>query len=247
MIGTLGTPWIVWAEPLPTTDVLVAPPPRTVRIVLEMDRALALASAMEGHILRMPNRDGDPFRKGDTLVGMDCTIQQAKARKAKVRRDLAVKKLAAQKKLHKLRSGSRMAAEQAEADQASSEADMAMQRAMLEHCRVRAPWTGVVVKRLVRAHQYVRRGQPLLEILDPASLQARLIVPSRWLRWLKKGQRFSFQLDETGKQHRGEITHIGVRIDPGSQTVELRGQIRKQTPELKAGMGGVAHFEGKSP
>jgi len=115
-------------------------------------------------------------------------------------------------------------------------------QATVAKCSIAAPFAGRVAKRLVAAHQYVTPGTPLLGILDTGVLELQMIVPSRWLAWLKPGQHFSVQVDELGKTVAGQVARIGARIDPVSQSIAITGVIDGNTAQLLPGMSGWATF-----
>lgn len=81
-----------------------------------------------------------------------------------------------------------------------------------------------------------------LEILDDRSLEVELIAPSRWLAWLKPGYAFTVHIDETDKTYPADITRVGGRVDPVSQTIKVFGEIRGEATELMAGMSGRANI-----
>ncbi len=82
----------------------------------------------------------------------------------------------------------------------------------------------------------------MLGILDTGVLELQMIVPSRWLAWIKPGQHFSVQIDELGKVVAGQVARIGARIDPVSQSIAITGVIDGSTAQLLPGMSGWATF-----
>jgi multidrug resistance efflux pump len=108
--------------------------------------------------------------------------------------------------------------------------------------RDRSPFNGIAVEQKVQEFQYATPGQPLLEILDDRSLEVELIAPSRWLAWLKPGYAFTVHIDETDKTYPADITRVGGRVDPVSQTIKVFGEIRGEATELMAGMSGRANI-----
>lgn len=220
----------VWAEPLQT------------RVMLGVEEETSLSSQIDGRIQTIEVKEGDAFNRGQTLVVMDCAIQRAHKKKAVAELKAATYALEAQQSLVRLRSGSVMQTNLAAANVAKAEADLEEINVILDMCTIKAPFNGLVVKRLAHTQQYLSKGQPILEILDDSTLHAHVIVPSQWLLWLKKGTPFSFHLDETGKNYAAKVVFMGVRIDPASQTVLLKGVIEANHDELKVGMGGTALF-----
>ncbi|MBF0357364.1 MAG: efflux RND transporter periplasmic adaptor subunit [Magnetococcales bacterium] len=215
---------------------------RQARVVLEVEDESLLSSQLDGRIKQINVRDGDRFKAGDELISIDCAIYQARRKKIQAEHAAAKYNLEAQKKLKQLRTGSNMQLHTAMSNLAKAEADLDIIQVTLEMCSIKAPFSGLVVKRMAHIQQFITKGEPLLEIIDDSTIEAHLIVPSNWLLWLKEGDEFTFNLDETNNHYRASVTNIGSRIDSGSQTVTIKGAIKGSNPELRAGMGGYATF-----
>jgi len=95
-----------------------------------------------------------------------------------------------------------------------------------------------VTEQKAREQQFLQAGQPVLDILDDSTLEVEFIVSSRWLAWLKPGQGFTIQIDETGKSYPAKVTRLGAKVDAVSQSVKVIGEITGGFPELMAGMSG---------
>jgi hypothetical protein len=80
--------------------------------------------------------------------------------------------------------------EMAAAEVAKAKADIALMGAVLQKCAIAAPFSGRVAERLVQRYQYVKAGDPILDILDDSQLEVTVLVPSSWLKWLKPGYEF---------------------------------------------------------
>ena len=70
-----------------------------------------------------------------------------------------------------------------------------------------------------------------------------MIVPSKWLAWLKVGDKFSVHVDELNRSFTGRVDRLGARIDPVSQSISLAGRIDGVHAQLLPGMSGIASFE----
>jgi len=119
-------------------------------------------------------------------------------------------------------------------------ADLVGAEAVVSKCSIAAPFTGVTVDQKAREFQYATPGQPLLDVLDDHALEVELIAPSRGLAWLKPGYAFQVHIEETDKTYPAEITRVGGRVDPVSQTIKVFGEIKDGATELMAGMSGRA-------
>ena len=88
----------------------------------------------------------------------------------------------------------------------------------------------------------VAQHTPLLGVLDDADPDVALVVPAAWLVWLKPGQPFTLDVDETGRSYPGRITRLGAQVDPVSQTVTIYGTPTDSDRTLVSGMSGTARF-----
>jgi len=204
-----------------------------------------LSSEINAKIASLPLRDGDAFRTGQTLVSLDCSLYAAQLHKAQAEGDAARELLHVDQRLAQLHSVGELEVEQADAKLKASEAEVAYMVATVRKCTITAPFDGRVTKRTASAQQFVQAGKPLLTIVDTGHLELKMIVPSRWLAWLKPGHALSVQVDEVGKAYPARIARIGARVDPVTQTVDVTAALAANAPELLPGMSGWAVFATK--
>jgi membrane fusion protein, multidrug efflux system len=202
-----------------------------------------LSSEASARIDRIATRVGEHFKKGDVLIAFDCVTQRAQVAHARAVATQAEKTAAINQRLASLKSIGELELDISRAEVEKARADLAIADAAASKCAIAAPFNGITVEQKAQAFQYATPGQPLLEILDDRSLEIELIAPSRWLVWLKPGHAFQVHIDETEKTYPAEITRVGGRVDPVSQTVKVFGEVRgDDVTELMAGMSGRANF-----
>jgi RND family efflux transporter MFP subunit len=235
---TLTCVQLTWAQSTTTPK----PNDNRIRTQLTSRDAVILSSELAAKISELPLREGATFKRGDMLVTFDCSIYDAQLKKAQATADSAKKLFAVNKRMAELNSVGELELQQSEAKLKEAEADVNYMQASVRKCVINAPFNGRVAKRLVANYQYVNMGTPLLDIVDSNQLELQMIVPSRWLAWLKSGQTFNVAIDELGKTYTAKVTQIGARIDPVSQTLSITGKIEANAPELLAGMSGWASF-----
>lgn len=203
---------------------------------------VVLSSEIAARISSLPLREGEAFRTGQTLISFDCSLYQAQLNKTQASLEAARQTLAVNKRLADLNSIGALELQQAEAKVKEGTAELAYMQATVAKCGIAAPFAGRVAKRQVAAHQYVTPGTPLLAIVDSAPPELQMIVPSRWLAWLKPGLRFTVQVDELGRGVPARVQRIGARIDPVSQSVALTGVLEGEAAQILPGMSGWANF-----
>lgn len=208
-----------------------------VRALVVPKQQTVLSAQIPGKINRLTVNEGDRFKKGQALASLDCTIHRLQLEEYRAELHGAEKTVSVQRQLAGLNSGNALEGAMAEANMGRVKAKIAMAEATIEMCDIKAPFDGRVVEKKINAHQNVTAGQPVLEILDDSTLEVELIVPSKWLVWLKSTTAFHVTIDEGGKDFTGSITRIGARIDPASQSVKVVGELAGGTgKELVAGM-----------
>ncbi len=213
------------------------------RIQLTAFQQATISSEISAKIDTLPYREGDAFKQGAVLVQFDCSFLNAQLQKAEATAEAARSLLAVNKKLAELDSISTLELEQSVAKVKETEAEVAAMKVSVAKCTLTAPYSGRVAKLYTDPHQYLTPGKPIVDILNTSHLEVRMIVPSRWLGWLHVGTRFAVQIEELGgRSYSAEVTRLGARIDPLSQTTTLAGEIVGAHAELLPGMSGWASF-----
>ncbi|RQZ12384.1 efflux RND transporter periplasmic adaptor subunit [Burkholderia sp. Bp9031] len=215
-----------------------------IRVQLVARDQVDISSEISAKIASLPFRDGDAFRAGQTLVSLDCALYAAQLRKAQAEAEAAGQLKRVNDRLLELHSIGAVDVEQANAKAKAGAAEVAYMRATVGKCRITAPFDGRVVKRSASAQQFAEPGKPILTIVDTGHLELKMIVPSRWLAWLKPDHPLSVSVDEVGKTYPATVARIGARVDPVTQTVDVTAALSGRPPELLPGMSGWARFAG---
>jgi membrane fusion protein (multidrug efflux system) len=199
-----------------------------------------IGAPMSGRLTEFPLRDGDSFQKGQVIAHFACAEQESTLAHARAvlqeKRDV----LATSSKLNRLGTSSGLEYRVAVAQVEEANADVQTATAVTDNCMVKAPFSGRVAATAVRPFQSVGVGAPLLDIIDDRTLELELILPSRWLEWLKVGASFAVAIDETGKTYPAELAQFSGRVDPVSQSIKAYARLSGPTPDLLAGMSGKA-------
>jgi len=209
-----------------------------IRAQLMPRRYTTVAAEIGAKVNRIPLAEGSAFKAGQLLVGFDCSLQQAQLQKAQAELDGAAQTLKSNQRLAELNSVGQLDLDLSRSAVNKARAEIGANQAVMAKCSVAAPFAGRVAEQKVREQQFVQAGQPLLDIIDDSVLELEFLVPSRWLGWLKVGNAFQVQIDETGKTYPAKFIRIGARVDPVSQSVKVAAAIDGRFPDLMAGMSG---------
>lgn len=228
--------------PGPGNATLLTDKDGRVRTQLTSRNAVTISSELAARIATLTLREGDAFRAGQLLVGFDCSLHQSQLRKAEASIEAASALVQSNLRLAELGSIGKYEVEQVQAKLKEAQAEAASMRTMVSRCSINAPFSGRVARRHAAAHQYVATGAPLLDILETGQLEVQMIVPSKWLAWLKPGAAFTVEVEELGKSFPAKVRRLGAQIDPVSQSVAVVGVIDGQHDALLPGMSGWAVY-----
>ena len=213
-----------------------------VRALIKPLREAVLSTELFSKIKKINFKNGDYFKQGDHLVQFECDKQRAELRAAEA--EVAAKRMIYQNNqdLSQFDAVGTLELKVTKAQLDKAHAELQANRARNRECHIIAPWNGRVTEINAHAFEVVEPGREIMRILDDRSLEVEMIVPSKWLRWLKPGINSHITIDETGEDHMIEVSRVGARVDPVSQTVRIFASFKDDTPEILAGMSGTVFF-----
>lgn len=122
---------------------------------------------------------------------------------------------------------------------------VALQKAWLERCTVRAPFDGTVVERWAVAGQRVEEddGTPLFRIVAKQPLRARADVPEDRLDGIRNGS--SASVDVEGSTAAARVVFVGPAVDPASGTAPVIVELAEEKEGFMLGNSVHVHLGGK--
>lgn len=243
LLLTLGVPPAAAEEPAGrSVEPAGGPAVGEARALVKPRQQAVLSSEIAGRIVRLALHEGEPFKKGDGLVEFDCNGLQAAQGAARAGLEHAQARLSGLEALAARHSAGSQDVALARTDADKARFELRAASLAVEHCVIKAPFTGRVVELKAHPFETVAAGAPLLAVLADTDLEIALVMPAGWLAWLVPGQVFTLALDETGRSHPGRITRLGAQIDPISQTLTVYGVLTDEPAGLISGMSGAARF-----
>ncbi len=215
---------------------------KSVRGVVKPNAQATIATDLIAKITKITVKEGDRFNKGDMLLSFNCGRYYAdlKAAEADYRAERVT--YLSNKRLNKRRAIGKSEVQIALAKMERAEANVIGIKVKTSDCKIKAPFNGRVVERNSNEHEFSSQDKPLFVLLDDSSLEIDLIVPSRWLTWLKKESDFEFIVDENAQTYQASIIRIGAAVDAVSQTIKITGRFKNTPSEVLSGMSGTALF-----
>lgn len=216
-----------------------------VQTVLVANQKATFSSPVTRRVSELPFKDGDTFKKGDVLIAYDCRIDKAEHKQAEAFLKAAEAKWKAKKKLKNLSSISDLDLVMAEAEYQKAQTEYKISDVRVDYCALEAPYDGRITGINVNLHETVKAGQDILSVASLERLNARMLVPSKWLSWLDVGIDLTVRVFETGQSYSAKIVRIGGAVDEVSQSIMVVAEVQNVDDNVLPGMTGTAVFEGE--
>lgn len=213
--------------------------PQTITAVgsLRSDESVMLRPEIAGRITAILFKEGEPVRKGQTLVKLDAAIPAAELRQAKANLTLAEARYRRTIELAERNFLSAQAKDDARNNLEVAQAALAMAQAKLEQMEIPAPFSGIIGLRVVSVGDYVKGGADLvnLESIDPLKVDFR--VPEIHLKDVAVGQSVQVELDALpGRGQSGRVIAVNPLVDAAGRSIVIRAQVSNPGTVLRPGM-----------
>ena len=241
-------------DPPAPSDDMPAPPPGSAFFSgqTEAHRKSTLTPKVSSTVTRVHVRDGDVVKSGQALVTLDTRdfqlrMQQAEAalQAAKVQLDSAkldwdrTKALLADKAVPQSQFDMVDARYKgAQAGVLQAETAVAMGRKALSDATVRAPFNGIIVKRMVNEGEYasVMPATPLVSIEEVDPIDLRIQIPSSELVKITAGDMVRARFPATGQTVEARLARVVAAMDPRTRTFPAIAEIPNKDHALRSGL-----------
>lgn len=216
--------------------------PDAVRGIVRAIEQAMISTDLQTRAVKIAFQEGEHFKKGDVLVEFDCRKQRAEHAAAQAQLLEMTLTLDKFRLLARAQAAGKNEIEISEARVAKATAEADGLKSHLSQCELIAPYNGRVMELSLHPHESPQPGKPFIGIVSEGALEIDLIVPSDWAKWLKVGEKFTFNVDETGTSHEVSAKRIGASVDAISQTLKIVAGFGVNTDSVLPGMSGTAHF-----
>jgi membrane fusion protein, multidrug efflux system len=212
------------------------------RFLVRSYETAAIGAELNAKITRLPEREGDRFRKGDVIVEFDCRKINVEHRAAIAVFNIHKANFENQRQMLIYHAVGTLAVDQARFEMEKASADVDGLEVKRLSCKVYAPFDGRVTEKAAQVHEIAQANQPLIRILNESKLELVLLVPSAWISRVADKSNFSIKIDETGEMHQARIIQSTGLIDPVSQSTRFIAEILPPSSTVLPGMSGTALF-----
>jgi membrane fusion protein (multidrug efflux system) len=200
-------------------------------------QGVMLSADLPGIVNTISFVSGSHATNGQLLVQLDTRQEEAQLRTAMAKLDLARQNLERAKDLAQKRVIAQSALDEAKSQHDAALASADETQATIDRKTIRAPFDGYLGIRQINAGQYLKSGDPIvqLESLDP--IYVNFALPQQNLARLREGQAVQLKADGIpDKVFKGSINAINSAVDTTTRNVQVQATIPNPEHLLRSGM-----------
>jgi membrane fusion protein (multidrug efflux system) len=207
-------------------------------------------SKVSGDVMRVMVREGQSVTEGQVLAQVDTAdikarldAQEAALAEARAKLDIAQKNRENNQQLLRQKFISQNAYDTTQstyeataASMRSAEAQLRIAQKQLDDANVRAPFSGIVARKMVNAGEKVGIDSPLFALVDLGRMEIEAPAPASEIPSVRVGQPVSFRVDGFDRAFNGRVERINPVAEQGSRSITLYISVANQDGVLRGGM-----------
>lgn len=202
-------------------------------------RAVTVSSELPGQVKEIGFQSGALVRRGDVLVKLDTSIEEAQLAAAEADAALAKTSARRARALREGNSNTPAELDAAEARAAQTTASAAVLRATIAKKTIRAPFDGRISIRQVELGQVLAPGTTIATLQSISPIYAEFFLPQQALADLRPGLQARLHTDVFPQQSwDGVLTTVNPEVDVATRNVRLRATFQNPDGKLRPGMFG---------
>lgn len=222
---------VVKVTPGPIQDVLVLPGET------EAWQDVMVAADKDGRVEWIGPREGEEVKKGQLLARIDVSALKTIISRAEASAGLTKDLYDRRKTLFDRGIVHKEALERAKTDKALAESDLLKAKVEYDRGFPHSPISGMVNYLHVDEGEFIKRGQPMVELVNVDKIKIHVNAPELDVRYLNKGQAVMVTVDAfPGLRLKGKVDFVSFKADPATKTFRVRVLIDNPKHEIRPGM-----------
>jgi membrane fusion protein (multidrug efflux system) len=196
-----------------------------------------VSSELGGVVSQIAFKNGGTAKKGDLLVQLDASAEQAQLKSAEADLELARADLERSRELVGRKVISKAEIDAAESKFKQKEGGVEQMRSMIAKKTVRAPFDGQLGIRQVNVGQMINAGQQVVPLTSLDPVFADFALPQQYLGQLTPGLEVNVTTDALpGRVFNGKVTAINSMVDSSTRNITLQATLENPDHALRPGM-----------
>ena len=210
--------------------------------MVEESEATAVSFTGMGVVKRVLVREGQTVGKGQLLAEMDDTQARNLLSGAEAQMTQANDAMARYKMLHDNGSLPEVQWVEIQSKVAQAKSQLEVAKKNLADCRLVAPASGVIGKKLIGAGETAMPSQAIVNILDISSVKVKVAVPEAEVGGINAHTPTSIKVEAINGSYQGGQIEKGVQADALTHTYDIRINVANSDRKLLPGMVANVRF-----
>ncbi len=210
--------------------------------IVEEAEGTAVSFTSMGIVKRMLVSEGQAVSRGQLIAEIDDTQARNLLAGAEAQMTQASDALERYKMLHDNGSLPEVQWVEVQSKVAQAKSQLEVARKNLADCRLTAPVSGVIGKKLVGAGETALPSQAVVTILDISSVKVKVSVPEKEVGSIISTTPSTIKVEAVGKEVQGGRIEKGVQADAFTHTYDVRIQVQNNDRHLLPGMVASVKF-----
>ena len=216
--------------------------------IVEEREATAVSFTSMGVIKRMLVNEGQAVSKGQLIAEMDDTQARNLLSGAEAQMTQANDVLERYKMLHDNGSLPEVKWVEVQSKVAQAKSQLEVARKTLADCRLIAPVSGIIGKKMIGAGETAMPSQAVVSILDISTVKVKVAVPEAEVGGINANTPTSIMVEAINGSYQGGLIEKGVQADALTHTYDVRINVQNGDRKLLPGMvANVSLTPGPSP
>jgi HlyD family secretion protein len=193
-----------------------------------------VSTRISSRVVSLKKDEGQQVVKGELMAILDDSIVAAQRDAAQAVFNNAQDTYNRTKSLFSTQSISQQQFDTARAGYISAMSQLKQAEVMAEEANVKAPWSGIILKKHVEEGELVSPNAPLFTIGDLSEAKVTIYVPLKEMTLLKYGMNVKVSVDAfTDKKFDGKITYISGEAEFTPKNVQTQDERIKEVFEVQ--------------
>ena len=200
-------------------------------------QGVMVSADLPGTVERINFDSGRSVRAGEVLVELNTRQERAQLTALEAQRDLAKLNFDRMQGLLNERVISKAEFDQATTEQRQTEARVGEIHATIARKTIRAPFSGILGIRQVNLGQYLKDGDPVVELQSLSPIYVNFDVPQQSVSQIRTGREVRITVnDPGGTAVTGRVTALDSVVNEATRNVRAQATLQNRDGALRPGM-----------
>ena len=196
-----------------------------------------VSTELGGVVAEIDFQSGGVAKKGDVLMRLDSSAEEAQLHTAEADLELAKANLERERDLAARKVVSKQELDTAQSTFGQKQGAVDNMRAFITKKQIRAPFDGMLGIRQVNVGQMINSGQQVVQLTALDRVYVDFALPQQNLPQLAAGYEARVHADSLpGREFKGKVTAINSMVDNVTRNISLQATLDNSAHELRPGM-----------